>query len=168
MTVTNIERDAKRLTLTITAEFDASIDAVWQLWENPRQLERWWGPPTYPATFVDHDFTPGGRINYFMTSPEGDKYRGWWRVLALDPPRALEFEDGFADDAGSPNPEMPTSIIRVTIMSLTGDITRMAIETTFSSPAAMEQLLTMGMDEGMASAMGQIPDILQATKGRGR
>ena len=54
------------------------------------------------------------------------------------------------------------------IMSLTGDITRMAIETTFSSPAAMEQLLTMGMDEGMASAMGQIPDILQATKGRGR
>lgn len=55
MTVTNIERDAERLTLTITAEFDAAINAVWQLWENPRHLEQWWGPPTYPATFVDHD-----------------------------------------------------------------------------------------------------------------
>ncbi len=162
MTVTNIERDAERLTLTITAEFDASIDAVWQLWENPRHLEQWWGPPTYPATFVDHDFTPGGSINYFMTSPEGDKYHGWWRVLALDPPTSLEFEDGFADKAGQPNPAMPTSIIRVRITSLAADATRMAIETTFSSAAAMEQLLTMGMAEGMAEAMSQIPAVLRS------
>lgn len=161
MTVTNIERDAERLTLTITAEFDAPIESVWQLWENPRHLEQWWGPPTYPATFVDHDFMPGGRINYFMTSPEGNKYQGWWRVLRLDPPRSLEFEDGFADDAGDPNPEMPTSIIRVNITARTPKTSRMAIETTFSSRAAMDQLLAMGMDEGMAAAMGQIPDILR-------
>ena len=39
------------LTLTITAEFNAPVTRVWELWENPRLLERWWGPPTYPATF---------------------------------------------------------------------------------------------------------------------
>lgn len=160
MTVTNVERDAERLTLTITAEFEAPIEAVWQLWENPRHLEQWWGPPMYPATFVDHDLRPGGSITYFMTSPEGDKYRGWWRVLTVEAPKYLEVEDGFADDAGNPNPEMPTSIIRVTIAELSENAARMAVETTFSSIAAMEQLLTMGMDEGMAAAMGQIPDIL--------
>ena len=161
MTVTNVARDAERLTLTITAEFEASIDAVWQLWENPRLLEQWWGPPMYPATFVNHDFTPGAGIAYFMTSPEGDRHHGWWRVLTVDAPKYIEFEDGFADDAGNPNPEMPTSIIRVTIAELSESTTRMAVETTFSSTAAMEQLLTMGMDEGMAAAMGQIPDILR-------
>lgn len=161
MTVTSVERDAERLTLTITAEFEAPIEAVWQLWENPRLLEQWWGPPMYPATFVDHDFAPGGGITYFMTSPEGDRYQGWWRVITLEAPKYLEFEDGFADDAGNPNPEMPTSIIRVTIAELSENAARMAVETTFSSIAAMEQLLAMGMDEGMAAAMGQIPDILR-------
>jgi hypothetical protein len=42
-----------------------------------------------------------------MTGPDGDKHHGWWRVHTVDAPRSLEFEDGFADDAGSPNPDMP-------------------------------------------------------------
>ena len=52
-------RTPRALTMTITAEFDAPIERVWQLWADPRQLERWWGPPTYPATVVDHDLSPG-------------------------------------------------------------------------------------------------------------
>ena len=50
MTVTNVHKDPEALTMTITAEFDAPVERVWQLWADPRQLERWWGPPTYPAT----------------------------------------------------------------------------------------------------------------------
>ena len=53
MTVTNVEKNKDNLTMTITAEFDAPVERVWQLWENPRLLERWWGPPTYPATFTE-------------------------------------------------------------------------------------------------------------------
>ena len=52
--MTHVARDAERLTLTIPAEFEAPIEQVWQLWENPRHLEQWWGPPMYPATFVNH------------------------------------------------------------------------------------------------------------------
>jgi uncharacterized protein YndB with AHSA1/START domain len=162
MTVTNVERDTEAQTMTITAEFDAPVDRVWQLWEDPRQLERWWGPPTYPATFVDHDLSAGGGATYYMTGPEGDQPRGWWRVLAVDAPNRLEFEDGFGDDAGNPSPGMPTMIIRVSISGKPGGATRMAIETTFPSPEAMEQILTMGMEEGMREAIGQIDDLLRA------
>lgn len=98
MTVTDVRKDADALTMTITVQLDASVDRAWQLWADPRQLERWWGPPSHPATFVDHDLQPGGRMSYFMTSPEGEKYHGWWEVLAVDPPRRLEVRDGFADD----------------------------------------------------------------------
>ena len=80
MTVMNVIKDFHDLTMTMTAEFTAPVERVWRLWQDPRQLERWWGPPTYPATFEAHDLTPGGDVSYYMTSPEGDKFRGWWRI----------------------------------------------------------------------------------------
>ena len=59
MTVTTIDKDTEALTLTLVADFAAPIDAVWELWADPRKLERWWGPPTYPATFVSTTSPPG-------------------------------------------------------------------------------------------------------------
>jgi len=50
MSVTSIEKDFDRLTLVVVADFDATPERVWQLWADPRKLERWWGPPSYPAT----------------------------------------------------------------------------------------------------------------------
>jgi uncharacterized protein YndB with AHSA1/START domain len=162
MTVTSVEKDPEALTMTIVSEFDAPIQRVWQLWDDPRQLERWWGPPTYPATVVEHDLTPGGAVTYYMTGPDGDQPHGWWRVLAVDPPRRLEFEDGFADDAGVPNPDLPVTTGRVTLSEQPGGGTRMVIETTFPSVEAMEQILAMGMEEGITAALGQCDDILRA------
>ena len=160
MSVTDVTKDPEKLTMTITAEFAAPAARVWQVWSDPRQLERWWGPPTYPATFVDHDLSPGGTVSYFMTGPDGDKSRGWWRVTAVDVPHRLEFEDGFADDSGSPNPDMPVMTIRVELTEQ-GAGTRMAVETTFPTAEAMERMVNMGMEEGMTLAMGQIDAIVE-------
>ncbi len=160
MTVTSVRKDPEALTMSITAELDAGVDRAWQLWAEPRQLERWWGPPTYPATVVDHDLVPGGRVTYFMTGPDGEKFHGWWQVLAVDPPNRLELKDGFADDTGTPNDDMPTTTTVVTLTERDGGGTVMAIETQFPSLGAMEQLVSMGMEEGMVAALGQIPEIL--------
>ena len=160
MTVTDVRKDPEALTLTFTAELDADVERAWQLWADPRQLERWWGPPTYPATFVDHDLVPGGRATYFMTGPEGDKHGGWWEVLAVDPPTRLEVKDGFADEAGAPNDAMPTTVMVVTLAERPGGGTLMTVESRLPSLEAMERLLSMGVEEGMRSAMGQIDGIL--------
>jgi uncharacterized protein YndB with AHSA1/START domain len=160
MTVTSVAKDPATLTMTIASEFDAPIGRVWRLWQDPRQLERWWGPPQYPATVVDHDLTEGGTVTYFMTGPEGDRPRGWWRVFAVDPPHRLEFEDGFADDAGNPNPAMPTMRIRVSLSEQADGRTHMSIVTTFPSVEAMDHMISMGMEEGLALALGQIDELL--------
>jgi uncharacterized protein YndB with AHSA1/START domain len=160
MTVPSIHKNPETLTMTVTAELDATVERAWELWADPRQLERWWGPPTYPATVVDHDLTPGGRVAYFMTGPEGDESHGWWEILAADPPKRLEFKDGFANDDGTPNDAMPVMTMVLTLTERDGGGTVMAIETRFPSLEAMEQLVSMGMEEGMAAAMGQIADIL--------
>ena len=160
MTVTAVRKDTDALTLTITAELDAPPERVWQLWADPRQLERWWGPPTYPATFTRHDLEPGSRVEYHMTGPEGDQLRGYWDVLETDPPRSLAFRDGFANEDGSPNESLPITTGTVTIEHIGGGRTRMSVRTEFPDAQAMEQILAMGMEEGMTQAMGQIDAIL--------
>jgi len=160
MTVTSVRKDPNALTMTITAELDATVDRVWQLWTDPRQLERWWGPPTYPATFVDHDLVAGRRVTYFMTGPNGDEFHGWWRVVAVEPPNRLELRNGFANGDGTPNDAMPTMTMVVTLTERKSNGTVMAIETQFPSVEAMVQLASMGMEDGMVAAMGQIPEIL--------
>src|SRR3954453_12419303 len=97
MTITSLDTDPENLTLTLVADFDAPIDRVWALWSDPRKIERWWGPPGYPATFEKHDLVPGGEVTYFMTGPDGDTSRGLRPVPAVDPPTSLEFTDPLAD-----------------------------------------------------------------------
>jgi uncharacterized protein YndB with AHSA1/START domain len=160
MTVTAVHKDLAALTMTIAAEFDATPERVWQLWADPRQLERWWGPPTYPATFTRHDLAPGSRVEYHMTGPEGDQPRGYWDIVEVDPPRRLVFRDGFAHDDGTPNDDFPSNEGRVTIEPIGDGRTRMSIESRFPSVEAMEQVLAMGMEEGLTQAVGQIDAIL--------
>jgi uncharacterized protein YndB with AHSA1/START domain len=109
---------------------------------------------------VDHDLTPGGAVSYYMTSPEGEKYHGWWRVLEVEAPRLLVVEDGFADDLGQPQAGMPVTHMRVVLAERSAGGVSMSIESTFASLEAMEQLITMGMEEGLQLAIGQIDAIL--------
>ena len=159
MTVTAVRKDPEAFSMTLDAEFDASPDRVWELWADPRQLERWWGPPSYPATFTKHDLEPGSRVEYHMTGPEGDQPRGFWDIVEVDPPRALVFRDGFANADGSPNTDLPSNEVRVTIADV-GGRTRMSIRSIFPSQEAMEQVLAMGMEQGLTEAVGQIDAIL--------
>jgi len=155
----DVQKDSGARTLTVSARFEASVERVWQLFADPRQLERWWGPPSYPATVVDHDLVPGGRVSYFMTGPEGQKHAGWWRVIAVDAPTILEVEDGFADDSGAPNLDLPTCLMRMTLQA-DGTGTVLRTVTTFPSLEAMEQMTQMGMVEGITAAIQQIPAVL--------
>jgi uncharacterized protein YndB with AHSA1/START domain len=160
MTVTAVHKDPDSLTMTVTAEFEATPESVWQLWADPRQLERWWGPPTYPATVTAHDLRPGGRVEYHMSGPEGDQPAGYWDIVEVEPPNSILFKDGFADAGGSPSPDLPVITMKVTIDDIGGGRTRMSITNNFETVEAMEQVLSMGMEEGMTLAVGQIDDIL--------
>ncbi len=162
MSVTSVDKDLDNLTLTLIADFTAPVERVWQLWADPRQLERWWGPPTYPATVVDHDLRSGGRVTYYMTGPDGERHHGWWRVLVVDPPRSLEFEDGYGHESGQPNDDLPTTSVVVRLTAPTAARTRMTVTSRFASIADMERAIAMGQDEGVALAVGQIDAILSA------
>lgn len=160
MTVIDVQKDAAALTLTFVAEFDAPVERVWQLWADPRKLERWWGPPEWPATFTRHELHEGGTVEYHMTGPDGTIAGGWWTVTAVDAPRTLAFDDGFADDDGRPHPDMPVTHAVVTLELVGEGRTRQTLVSTFPTLEALEELAAMGMEEGMRQAMGQADAIL--------
>jgi uncharacterized protein YndB with AHSA1/START domain len=159
MPVLSTNKDAEALTLTLVAEFAAPVERVWQLWRDPRQLERWWGPPTWPATFDQHEFSVGGTSAYYMTGPDGEKARGWWEITVVDEPRRFEFDDGFADDNGDRVDEMGVTHAVVTLEPA-GDITRMTMVSSFESAEQLQKMADMGMEEGLREAVGQIDEIL--------
>src|ERR671918_1463108 len=155
----SVDKDYDNLTVTLVAEFDASIDQVWELWSDPRKLERWWGPPGYPATVETHDLTPGGQVKYLMTGPEGDTHHGMWRVTAVHPPTSLEFTDAFAETDGTPIADMPVSTIRVRLVDREGR-TRMEMRAMFESREDMDKWVGTGSVEGLQGAIGQIDALL--------
>lgn len=161
MAVISMDKNPEALSLTLVAEFDAAVERVWELWEDPRQLERWWGPPTWPATFEKLDFVPSGRASYYMTGPEGQKSRGWWEFTDIDAPRQLEFDDGFADDDGNPTGDLGVTHAEVTLEAV-GGRTRMTIRSKFESEEQLEQMVAMGMEEGLKGAVEQMDGILAA------
>ncbi len=165
MPVIDIKKDPEALTLTLVAEFDASVERVWQIWEDPRQLERWWGPPSYPATFERHEFYVGGRSSYYMTGPDGDQPRGWWSIEAVEPPTRFEFLDGFADEKGEPSDFAKPTRGVVTLEDI-GGRTRMTTVSYFPDLETLEQLSSMGMEEGMREAAGQIDGLLASQPAR--
>jgi uncharacterized protein YndB with AHSA1/START domain len=161
MSVTNVDKDFERLILTVVAEFAAPIERVWQLWADPRQLEAWWGPPTFPATVVEHDLTPGGTVTYFMTGPDGGRYGGLWRITAVNPPKSLDFIDVFADENGAPVEGMPANTVQM-VLTEHGGGTRMELRSTFDTREQMDQIIGMGAVEGMTAAIGQIDALIAA------
>jgi uncharacterized protein YndB with AHSA1/START domain len=160
MTVISTIKDPENLTLTLVAEFNATPEQVWMVWENPRTLERWWGPPSWPATFTRHDFVVGGESRYHMTGPDGDTKNGYWQIQAIDKPSRIDFRNGLAGPDGEPTPEMPPMWGHVTFEAI-GTRTRMTAVSRFVDLPQMEMMLGMGMAEGMTEAIGQIDGILE-------
>ena len=159
MPITNISSDPNALTITVVGDYPVPVARLWEAYADPRQLEKFWGPETWPATFTRHDMAPGGESHYYMTGPDGTRAHGWWRILTVEPRRRLELEDGFADEQGRPNDEMPTMRVNITFAE-TAHGSRFTSVTSFKSADAMEQLLEMGMLEGIRSGLEQLDRVL--------
>lgn len=160
MPIQSITSDTKTLTVTAIGEYSVPVEKLWKAWTNPRQLERFWGPPEWPATFIEHDLRVGGRARYYMTGPQGEKAEGYWRFEVIEENKRMVVADGFANEDGTPNDQMPSMRMDFRFES-TEKGSRFVTVTTFPSLKAMEELVAMGMLEGSRAAMGQIDAVLE-------
>jgi uncharacterized protein YndB with AHSA1/START domain len=161
MPVTDITKDIDQRTIVITAEFAAPVERIWAIYADPRQLERIWGPPTWPATFVDHELAPGETSRYYMTGPDGTRAGGWWRIVSVDEPRSFTFDDGFADADLNPVDTMPVSHSVFAFEAVDGG-TRATFTSVYDTAEDLQKVLEMGVEEGATGAINQIDELLVA------
>lgn len=159
MPIESIKTDASTLTLTAIGSYPVPVERLWQAWSDPRQLECFWGPPTWPATFTSHTIKAGSRSSYFMTGPNGETSSGYWDIDEVETGKRFALRDGFANPDGTPNREMPETRMEITFET-TKTGSRFVCVSTFESLEAMEQLVQMGMVEGLTVAMGQLDALL--------
>lgn len=155
-----IVKDVDNQTMTVTTAFDHPIGRVWELWSDPRKLERWWGPPGYPSTVTEHSLVSGGEVRYFMTGPEGERFFAGWSVLSVDPPNGFDVEDFFAHEDGSINEDLPGMHMEVRLIASDGGGTEVVTTSTWTSREAMQIVLDMGVEEGLRAAMGQMEAVV--------
>lgn len=155
MPVVDVIQDAESLTLTLVAEFAAPRQRVWDIYADPRQLEKVWGPPSHPATFVEHELSVGARTTYYMSGPGGERYAGFWIVTLVEAPFRFCFDDGFADEDFKANPDLPVSSNEFRFEEIEGG-TRVTYVSTYETLEALQQVLSMGVIEGASSAINQI------------
>lgn len=160
MPVTDVTTDAENLTMTVVADFAAPIERVWSAYSDPRQLERFWGPPGWPATFTAWDHTVGGRAVYSMSGPRGEKSSGAWEFVSIDAPNSFEVIDSFVDESGKPLDGFPAQRMSF-VFEPTAEGTRMVTTSHFDSVDALEQVVEMGQVEGIKMAMAQLDTVLQ-------
>ena len=159
MPVTDITTDPENLTMTLVADAAASVDRLWNAFTDPRQLERFWGPPGYPATFDRFELRPGGIVHYWMTSPEGERFHGRWDVEEVDEPRRFVVRDSFADADGEADASMPSGRMTVAFES-TATGSRFTMLSKSPSAEALEQVIAMGQIEGSTQALNQLDTVL--------
>ncbi len=159
MPVTSIEKNFDDFTITIVADFAVPVRRLWDAYTDPRQIEQFWGPPSYPATFLRHDAEPGGRSVYVMIGVTGDTHYGCWEWTTVDAPRTFIVQDQFSDADGTPNPDLPAMRMDFSFEK-TATGSRLQTISYFDSREQMQQLLEMGMLEGTRLAMSQIDPVL--------
>tara|TARA_B100000378_G_scaffold121634_1_gene98202 strand:- start:1 stop:981 length:981 start_codon:yes stop_codon:yes gene_type:complete len=163
MPVTDVTTDPEALTMTLRAAFAAPVERLWAVFTDPRQLERFWGPPGWPATFTAFDLRVGGHARYAMTGPRGETSAGSWEFLSIDAPHRFEVLDAFVGDDGEPLAEMPT--MRMTFdFAADGDGSTLTNTTFFSSAEALEKVVAMGAVEGTTLAMNQLDRVVQGLR----
>ena len=156
---TSVKSDPQTLTLTVSAELDASAERAWQLWADPRQFERWWGAPGYAAKTTAFDLRQGGKVEYHLSGPDGDTPNNVWNVVEADRPRLLVIRDALVDENDVPLDEGPTSFT-IRFDPIADGKTRMSIESKFPSEHALEMALKMDMDKMLEWNLGQMQLVL--------
>ena len=61
-------------TLSNERLFTASPRQIFQAFENPERLAKWWGPAGFTNTFETFEFRPGGQWKFVMHGPNGADY----------------------------------------------------------------------------------------------
>jgi uncharacterized protein YndB with AHSA1/START domain len=144
-------------TVSITKEFDAERDLVWDAYTKPELLDQWWAPKPFASRTKVMDFEVGGRRFYAMVSPEGAERWSVQRYKQITPKSHFSFFNAFAD--ADENLELPGSDWELNFSEQDGKTT-VHISIYNESLERLERMIELGFTEGVKLQLENLGELL--------
>lgn len=153
--------------VTIERVINAPKDKVWAAFAEPEIFKQWWGPEGWSTTLKHFDFAEGGYTLYGMKCEDknqGDFYgqESWGKFAygAITPKDSIAYTDYFCDDNGNTNEDLPAAETTITLDETNG-MTKITSVTTYNTEAELQQVLQMGMEEGIKQTLNRLEKLFQ-------
>lgn len=152
-------------TVSITKEFDAARDLVWDAYTKPELLDQWWAPKPFASRTKVMEFREGGRRFYAMVSPEGAERWAVQKYTSITPKTNFKFYNTFADE--NENVELPGSDWDLSFSELDG-ATKVSISIFNESLERLERMVEMGFEQGFTMTLNYLEELLATLSRNGR
>ena len=144
-------------TVSITEEFDATRDIVWDAYTKPELLDQWWAPKPMASRTKAMEFREGGRRFYAMVSPEGAERWAVQKYTSITPKTNFKFFNAFADE--NENLELPGSDWDLSFSEQDGTTT-VSISIYNESLERLERMIAGGVVEGTKMQLENLEELL--------
>ncbi len=147
---------ASKNSFTLSHNFNASPEKVFEAWTNPDQLKRWIAPQGYSVIYSKGDIKAGGESHYCIVSKSGLEI--WIKKFFKDfiPPAKLSYTQVYSNEQGGiePHPtirEFPLEIFTtVMIDEIDGKDDKTTLDLTWEPVNASAEQITRFIDETFA------------------
>ncbi len=146
--------------LTIERTFNAPLAIVWRTWTEAELLDQWWAPKPWKSETSHMDFKEGGYRLYAMVGPEGERHIARTNYLSIDIHKQFSGEDAFCDQDGKINQEMPISTFNNQFKEQANE-TFVTVVSEYASEEHLQQVIQMGMKEGLTMAYENLDNVLK-------
>ena len=150
--------EAADRTLKMARTFDYPRELVFQAYTDGEALKQWFGPEGWPLTVSDMDFRVGGTWHYCMSGPDGEQAWGIATFEEIEAPSKLVYRDGFSD--ADRNIVPPESTVTIEFVEVGPSQTSLRVTSVFASNDERDQVLAMGMEEGMGQTLDHLEEYL--------
>jgi len=151
--------DKENKTITVTKEFEAGIQLVWNAWTKAEILDQWWAPLPYRNETISMNFSEGGTWFYAMISPENEKHYCKANYQRIEYLSSYSYKDAFCNEKGDEMTEMP-SMNWTNNFTGNDSISKVLVVLNFETIEALENIIKMGFKEGFTMGLNQLENLL--------
>jgi uncharacterized protein YndB with AHSA1/START domain len=160
-----VDKDENRI--TVKREFAAPRQLVWDYHTKRELLDQWFVPKGLTTKTKHMDFKAGGCWHYAMITPDGQSFWNRLDYQSISPIESYAALDGFCDESGIVNPEMPRARWDVSFEEA-GKHTLVTTAVLYASAQDVQKAIGMGLKDGMTSALERLDELLEALDASGR
>lgn len=159
---TQINTDFDKFTFQAKREFEAPVSLVWRAYTEAELLDQWWAPQPWKTETRSMDFRPDGKWLYDMVGPDGERHGAVQIFREIVFEKYFSGTDAFTDQNGNINESMPVAAWKNTFTP-TANGTLVKVDAVYPNKEALEMVIRMGMDKGIAMAHNNLDELLAAT-----